>query len=116
MATVAITNDALSLNAFKDLTFTAGTTDGFEFDFKADTTKMVLVFQNTAGTAGTVTVKSGNGIQGVSDLDAYSVPASGFSAVVLETGAFKNVTGTLKGKVKVVPSATTIKACAIQLP
>jgi hypothetical protein len=116
MATVAITNDALNYNEFKDLTFTAGTTDGFLFDFQPDSSRLLIVFQNTAGAAGTVTVKQGDSIQGVEDLEAYSIAASGISAIVLESGAFKNVTGALKGKVKVVPSATTIKACAIQLP
>lgn len=114
MAAVSITNTLVRPNAFSDATFTAGTTDGFLFDFTANDSDIVLVFQNTAASAGTVTVKAGNGIQGVADLDTYSIAANGFSVVTLDSGRFKNVSGTNNGKVLVVPSATTIKAIAIQ--
>jgi len=116
MAKVAITNTKLDLNSFADANFVAGSTDGITFDFKPDTEKLLLVFQNTAAAAGTVIVKAGNGIQGVADTDAHSIPASGISFAIVESGAFKNVSGDDKGKVVVVPSAATIKACAIQLP
>ena len=116
MAAVTITNDVLNLNEFKTLTFTACSVDGTMFDFTPADQKMVLVFQNTGAGSSTVTLKAGNGLQGVNDLDAFSIPASGFAAVRLDSGSFKNVSGDNKGKVVVIPSAATIKACAIQLP
>ena len=115
MAKVVITNDVVEFNKPTTVNLTAGTTDGFLFDFSPADNKMVLLFQNTAEAAGTVTVKKGNGLQGVKDLDTLSIPAAGFVVYELESGAFKNVSGTDKGKVLVVPSAITIKASAIQL-
>ena len=60
--------------------------------------KMILVVNATA--ARTLTVKAGNGIQGVEDL-VLSVPV-GVSLLKLDSGRFKNVSGSDKGKVVVV--------------
>lgn len=64
--------------------------------------KMILVVQAT--TATTLTVKAGNGIQGVADL-VLTVPV-GISLVKLESGRFKNVSGDNKGKIMVVSAGT----------
>ena len=59
-----------------------------------------------------LTVKAGNGIQGVTDL-VLTVPA-GISLVKLESGRFKNVSGENKGKIVVVSTGTPeIAAVAI---
>ena len=68
--------------------------------------KMVLVVQNTASSDAKLTVKAGNGIQGVVDLE-LTVPKSAVSLVKLDSGRFKNVSGTNKGKIVVV-SATAL--------
>ena len=62
----------------------------------------VLVINAAAQTD--LTVKAGNGIQGVTDL-VLTVP-KGVSLVKLESGRFKNVSGTNKGKVIVVSTGT----------
>lgn len=62
----------------------------------------VLVINASAQTD--LTVKAGNGIQGVTDL-ALTVP-KGVSLVKLESGRFKNVSGANKGKVIVVSTGT----------
>ena len=72
--------------------------------------KTVLVIN--AGSATTLTVKAGNGIQGVADL-RLDVP-KGVSLVKLESGRFKNVSGENKGKIVVVsPGTPSVGVCAL---
>jgi hypothetical protein len=71
-------------------------------EWKESDEKMTLVIN--ASSATTLTVKAGNSIQGVNDL-TLTVPV-GISLVKLESGRFKNVSGTNKGKI-VVKSAGT---------
>jgi hypothetical protein len=78
--------------------------DGMEIDYSGKDFKILL----SVDTA-TATVKAGNGIQGVADLEV----ASGKS-VVLDSGMFKNVSGTHKGKVYI--TGATAKVAAIELP
>ena len=79
-------------------------------DWSENDQKMILVI--SASSATTLTVKAGNGIQGVADL-TLTVP-EGVSRVKLESGRFKNVSGTNKGKV-VVKSAGTPKVGVVAL-
>lgn len=79
-------------------------------EWKDGDDKMILVIVATAAT--TLTVKAGNGIQGVSD-KVLTVPV-GTSLVKLESGRFKNVSGTNKGKI-VVQSAGTPKVGVVAL-
>ena len=72
--------------------------------------KMVLVVQNTASSDATLTVKAGNGLQGVVDL-TLTVPKQAVSLVKLDSGRFKNVSGENKGKIVVV-SATALSVGA----
>lgn len=73
-------------------------------DWSENDAKMILVISNSGDTAVSLTVKAGNGIQGVADL-TLSAP-KGVSLVKLESGRFKFVSGTNKGKI-VVKSAGT---------
>lgn len=79
-------------------------------EWKDGDDKMILVIVATAAT--TLTVKAGNGIQGVAD-KVLTVPV-GTSLVKLESGRFKNVSGTNKGKI-VVRSAGTPKVGVVAL-
>ena len=65
--------------------------------------RMILVINNE-GSATTMVVKAGNGIQGVNDLTLNV--AAGINLVKLESGRFKNVTGTNKGKIVIKPTAS----------
>ena len=72
--------------------------------------KMILIISATSAT--TLTIKAGNGIQGVADLE-LSVPI-GTSLVKLESGRFKNVFGTNKGKIVVnSPGTPSVGIAAI---
>lgn len=79
-------------------------------EWKEGDDKMILVIVATAAT--TLTVKAGNGIQGVAD-KVLTVPV-GTSLVKLESGRFKNVSGANKGKI-VVQSAGTPKVGVVAL-
>ena len=79
---------------------TASTAKAIDWNEKDEHT--VLVINAAAQTD--LTVKAGNGIQGVTDL-VLTVP-KGVSLVKLESGRFKNVSGANKGKVIVVSTGT----------
>lgn len=79
---------------------TANTAKAIDWSEKDEHT--VLVINASAQTD--LTVKAGNGIQGVTDL-VLTVP-QGVSLVKLESGRFKNVSGANKGKVIVVSTGT----------
>lgn len=64
--------------------------------------KMILVISAEAATD--LTIKAGNGIQGVND-HKLTVP-KGVSLVKLESGRFKNISGENKGKIVVVSTGT----------
>ena len=81
---------------------TANTAKAINWNEKDEHT--VLVISNAGNTATDLTVKAGNGIQGVTDL-VLTVP-KGVSLVKLESGRFKNVSGANKGKVIVVSTGT----------
>ena len=93
--------------------FTAGKTSGSTVDFGGEDEKTVILFNNTGSNAGTATIEAGDGIQGVSDL-TVNVPV-GFSAIVLESGACKKLTGSNKGAAVIKVSATTIGIAAVEL-
>lgn len=94
-------------------TFTAGKTAGSSVDFGGEDEKTVILFNNTGSGAGTATISAGDGIQGVTDL-TVDVPV-GFSAIVLESGVCKKLTGDNKGGVVIKVSATTIAIAAVEL-
>lgn len=87
-------------------TLTASTDTALEWPESDE--KMILVLQNTATSAATLTVKSGNGIQGVVN-KALTVPASSVCVVKLDSGRFKNVRGENKGKI-VINASAALKA------
>lgn len=120
MAIKAITPvKKMELNVLSDvITFTAATAvaDGFAIPYKEQDTKIVLLVQNGGSAAGTLTIKHGDNIMGVADTAEFKIGASEIRAIVLESMAFKNVTGTNKGNVVAIPSTTDIKIAAIVLP
>lgn len=117
MAKVTITSDKLTLNDWKALTFTAGTADGFKVPAVNGDWKRVVLVQNTDTSAAiTVTVKKGNGIQGVKDLDAFSIPAGKTAAIRLDDGRYKNVSGEDKDYILIVPSSTKASMSVVELP
>lgn len=121
----AITS-ALATNGATSATF------GACFDMKDRDTKHLVIIQNTNASAAKVaTIKAGNSIQGVTDID-ISLAAGKYTAVVVESGRFKNVTENptlrdlssateadkigAKGKVFITGDSADIKVAVIKLP
>lgn len=115
MAATAITNTVLVRNTVATFPATAASdaTDGVLITCDKDDQKMLIIIENVdASNAETVTILKGDGLQGVSNL-AVSVPASSMRCVVVESGRFKNVSGTLKGKIKITGTADVKIACVV---
>lgn len=122
MARVVITphemgrvNEAMTAVASASLFAAVDAAAGAEFAMSGRDDKTLLLVQNAATSAKTVTVKAGNGIQGVNDL-TVSVPASSTTALVLDSGRYKNVSGDDRGKVIVMGASADIKLAVIVLP
>jgi hypothetical protein len=123
MAVTAITVEKLTTNTIDvdALAQTAATTaaDGFLVDVSnvADHT-LLFVFNNSnaAATARSATIKKGTGIQGVADLATGDIAAGKNAAIVVESGRFKIMSGTNKGKLLIIPSHAELTMAAIALP
>lgn len=99
----------------KNFEFTNGnTTDGLTIDFNGEDEKTAILV-NTS-TESTITIKAGTGrgaIQAVNDIEV-TAPA-GFSFITIDSGAFKEMTGSNAGYVTVVSGAATVKLACIEL-
>lgn len=91
--------------------------DVFEFKSAAANDEVIIPFTGkdhqtyiiaTAAAACTLSVKAGNGIQGVTDRD-MALTANKYKFFTLDSGYHKNITGENKGNIVIVPSA----ACSI---
>lgn len=97
--------DVTMRNKVATLTLTALTANTEKaLEWSENDAKMILVVNNGGDAAVSLTVKAGNGIQGVADL-TLSIP-KGVSLVKLDSGRYKFVSGPNKGKI-VVKSAGT---------
>lgn len=107
---------AFSNSILNSALFTAvDATDGAEVALNHHDERTVILVQNTATTEGTVTLKAGNGIQGVND-EVCTIAPSSTVLIVPESGRFKLVSGADKGKLLITASANTITVTVIQLP
>ena len=105
------TNKPLAPASYADMLATPDTDTGAEFAIGKDHKTMILLV-NDGGNTATATVKAGNGIQGVNDL-VVSLDAGKFTFVCLDSGRFKNMSGTDKGKVILTGTA---KVAVFELP
>lgn len=109
MADVAITKVITAgPNIPKEYAYTslaAGSNAVIDADFKDERTQLHFLGGSAAST---VTIKFGNGYAGVQD-EVFSLGASKYMVLTLDSATFKNITGTYKGKVVISTSA----ACSI---
>lgn len=100
MAATAITNTALTRNTAADLPTNAAidATDGALITAAADQ-KMLIILEKTTG-AGDITIAKGNGVQGVAD-KVVTFWETGTKVIAIESGKYVNVSGDLKGKIKI---------------
>lgn len=110
MAAANVKLQKLDLN--KGLTLAAPValdqTSGALVEFNGQDTKTIIILSGT----GTATIKAGDGIQAVNDLQVTASEHG--TAVELESGGFKITTGANKGKV-LITGVNTIKVQAVLL-
>lgn len=112
MAQTLVDNLKLKFNEAGEMPeATAATSaDGLAFDYTGREDGRILLILAGASTA---TVKAGNGLQGVEDLEV-TIPSGGQAVLVVESGKYVNVFGESKGKVIVAGSGLT--GIGIELP
>lgn len=93
----------LKLNEAKDV-IAFSESSAFTLELTGGDYKTVIIMSGTA--TKTVTFSVGNGIQGVGD-DLVVTLGSNPMAIVLDSGYFKNVSGTAKDAVTITPNAAT---------
>lgn len=123
MAAVSITpvkltgyNKVCTAITTASLTTAVDATDGATFVMdEADEKYLVMVSNVHVSAAKSVTFKAGNGLQAVGD---YTVEIAAGKSVVLalESGVFKNVSGTNKGKVVITGTSADIEVAVFVLP
>lgn len=115
MAATAITNLVLAFNAAKEFPTTAAVdaTAGAFITCDAADQKMLIIMENSdADNDENVTIKKGNALQGTADL-VYKVPKGETHAIVVESGKYKNISGTNKGKIHITATADVKLACVV---
>ena len=94
----------LKLNVASEITAVTKS-DAFTCELTGGDYKTAFIM--TASADGTVTFAIGNGIQGAGDDLEVAVTASTPTAIVLDSGYFKNVSGDAKDCVTITPSGST---------
>lgn len=115
MAATAIVNTVLGFNTAAALPATAAVdaADGALITCDKADQKMLIIMENADGAnAENVTIVKGNGVQGVADL-VVALAASEKKVITIESGKYKNLSGTNKGKIKVTGTADVKLACVV---
>ena len=86
--------------------------DGFELTADGD---YILICQNVnAGADYKLTLKYGDAMQGTADVEITSILRSTTQVVKIDSGYFKNVGGTNKGKILLIPEHVDLKVKAVR--
>lgn len=117
MAATVITNLTLSAvntaGAFP-ATAAVAANEGALVTFNKEDQKQLIILENShvSTTAVTAVIKAGDGIQGIADLE-ITLAAATKKCLVVESGRFKNMSGTNKGKVLILDNDTTSTALQV---
>jgi hypothetical protein len=109
-------NAATAMGAFVDCVVN----EGLLVDAEKDDQKICIHLKNALTNAThTAVITKGNGLQGVADLEV-TLGYSAEKVIVVESGAYKQVSGTNKGKILIKDKNTTntnvISVAAVVLP
>lgn len=116
MADVKINRTHIKVNEGGSIDATAMTASNtYYLDLRGGDYKTVFVFTNTNATQATVTVAIGDGLQGVGDPIVLSVAQNKTVPLVVDSGAYKLVSGENKGYAKVTVSSGCSVA-VVELP
>ena len=103
----------LKLNKFADLGAGTSQSAAFGIELSGGDYKTAIIFSGTSGKY--VKFAIGNGIQGVGSELTVTLASANEHIIVLDSGYFKNVSGTDKNMVVITPeAATTFKV--VELP
>lgn len=109
-------NKFLDCGAISSIAAAVDPTEGAEFAMKERDDKYLILVTNANGSASkSVTIKAGNGLQGRVDL-TKSIDAGDYHIIAIDSGAYKNVSGTDKGKVVITGASADIKVAVFRLP
>lgn len=109
-------NQFVDGGALSSMAAAVDATDGAEFVMKERDDKYLILATNAHATdAKNVTIKAGNGFQAGGDL-TFSVAAGKIAIVSIDSGRYKNLTGTDKGKVVITGGSADIKVAVFRLP
>lgn len=95
----------LKLNKASDLGTGTAQTAAFGIELTGGDYKTAIIFSGTSGKK--VTFAIGNGIQGAGDALEVTLASANEHIIVLDSGYFKNVSGTNKNMVVITPEAST---------
>ena len=95
----------LKLNEAKEVTAAAQTTAAFKIELTGGDYKTAILIANAGSSSANAVFSIGNGIQGAGSPLTVAVGAGKTVAIVLDSGYFKNVSGTAKDCVTVTCSA-----------
>jgi hypothetical protein len=122
MAVAAVTSAVISRNSATTMgSFVqVPTNDYAAVDAGKDDQKICIHIKNAITNAThTAVIAKGNGIQGVKDLEV-SIAQSSENVIVVESGAFKQMSGDNKGKILIKDKSTTntnaLQVAAVVLP
>lgn len=113
---VCVRNAATAMGAYVDCVVN----EGLLVDAEKDDQKICIHVKNAITDAThTAVITKGNGLQGVADLE-ITLAASTEKVIVVESGAYKQISGTNKGKILIKDKSTTntnaISVAAVVLP
>ena len=115
MANATIARKKLTRNVGATTSLTSISGAGNKLDLGGADYKSLILFHNAGNADATATIQVGNGIQGQGSTLAVTVEDGDYAAVVVDSGEFKNVSGTDKGYALVTASAA-LSAAVIELP
>lgn len=101
---------------FASMTTAIDAADGAEFVMSERDDKYLVLVHNAGASEQAVTIKHGNGIQGVCDVELEALGAGKYTFVALDSGRVKHVSGEHKGKVLIAGGSADVKIAVFQLP
>lgn len=101
---------------FASMTTAIDAADGAEFIMSERDDKYLVLAYNSGDDEQALTIKHGNGIQGVCDLELEALGSGQYTFVALDSGRVKHVSGEHKGKVLIAGGSANVKIAVFQLP